>query len=61
MTRHVQRSGKPGKIVKADNPVALFASMITVFYGDAVVANGYARAGISTAPHFGRYRASQVK
>ena len=61
MMRHLRRSGKLSKILQTDNPVALFASMIAVFYGDAVLANGYGRAISSTSPHCGRSRASQVK
>ena len=61
MMRHVQRSGKLNKIVQKDNPLALFVSIIAVFYGDAIMANGYGGAISLTSPHCGRSRVSQVK
>ena len=61
MMWHVRRSGRPNKIIQTDKPVALFASMIAVFYDDAVMANGYGGTIGPYSPHCGRCRASQVK
>ena len=61
MMRHVLRSGRPSKIAQSDEPSALFALMIAVFYDDAVIANGYGESIGLYSPHNGRCRASQVK
>ena len=61
MMRHVRRSGKPSKIAKTGEPIALFASLIAVFYDDAVMANGYGEAMGLYLSHCGKCRASQVK
>ena len=61
MIWHVRRSRRPSKIVKTDKAVALFASMIAVFYDDAVMANGYGKTVELYSPYCSRCRASQVK
>lgn len=58
MMLHVRRSGKLSKVVQIDKPLALFASMIVVFYDDAVMANGYGGAVSLASPHCGTSRAS---
>ena len=70
MMWHVRRSGRPNKIIQTDKPVALFASMIALFYDDAFLAKGYdgrlkpnsPNCGMCRdSPNCGMCRASQVK
>ena len=58
MMQRVRHSGKLSKIVQTDNRAALFASMIAVFYDDAVMANGYGGAARPTLQHCARSPAS---
>ena len=61
MMRRGRRSGRPSKIKKTVKPVALFASMIVVFYDNAVLAKGYVGAFGPYPSLFGKCFASQVK
>ena len=61
MKWRVRLSVRPSKIVESDKPLALFVSMIAVFYDDAVIANGYGRAIGAYLSHFGRCHALHVK
>ena len=61
MTRHVLLSGRLSTIGKTNEPLALFASMIAVFYNDVVLANGYGEAMGLYLSHCVKCRPSQLK
>ena len=61
MMPHVLHFEAPSRVIKRDELVALFASMIAVFYDDDFLAKGYGVRPEQNSPNCGMCRASQGK